>query len=306
MGLRWLLRRLGICPNAYYNYLKNRKAEYRLNKAKLLTIITQTYHERKGIPGYRLMTVLLKNKGISISGPTCHKYMNTELKLFSVTRRHKPGYHKGTAHKVFENLLKQNFAATMPDKIWCTDFAYIPLSNGSMRYNCTILDLYDRSVIASVHGRNITAELGKKTLEAAISQHPWVLKNGVILHSDQGSQYTSKEFTDYCSAHNITQSMSRAGCPYDNAPMERYFNTLKSELIYQHSYSSEDKLFADIDDYVLLWYNSVRPHSFNNGLTPWQKRMACFWGKVLQFCLTRTISLQISWIAVCFNRQQQS
>ena len=92
-----------------------------------------------------------------------------------------------------------------------------------MRYNCTILDLYDRSVIASVHGRNITAELGKKALEAAISQHP---------------------------------------------------NTLKSELIYQHSYSSEDKLFADIDDYVLLWYNSVRPHSFNNGLTPWQKRMA--------------------------------
>ena len=143
-----------------------------------------------------------------------------------------------------------------------------------MRYNCTILDLYDRSVIASVHDRNITAELGKKALEAAMSQHPWVLKNGVILHSDQGSQYTSKEFADYCSAHNITQSMSRAGCPYDNAPMERYFNTLKSELIYQHSYSSEKKLFADIDDYVLLWYNSVRPNSFNNGLTPWQKRIA--------------------------------
>lgn len=78
----------------------------------------------------------------------------------------------------------------------------------------------------------------------------------------------------HCSAHNITQSMSRAGCPYDNAPMERYFNTLKSELIYQQSYSSEEKLFADIDDYVLLWYNSVRPHSFNNGLTPWQKQMA--------------------------------
>ncbi len=56
--------------------------------------------------------------------------------------------------------------------------------------------------------------------------------------------------------------------------MERYFNTLKSELIYHHSYSCEDKLFSDIDDYVLLWYNSVRPHSFNNGLTPWQKRLA--------------------------------
>ena len=82
-------------PNAYYNYLKDRKAGYRQNKSKILTCITETYHERKGIPGYRLMTVLLKNKGISISKTTCHKYMNTELGLFSVTRRHKPDYRKG-------------------------------------------------------------------------------------------------------------------------------------------------------------------------------------------------------------------
>ena len=141
------------------------------------------------------------------------------------------------------------------------------------RHNCTIIDLHDRSVIASVSGSNITAELGSRTLSKAISQHPQVLKNGVVLHSDRGSQYTSKEFTDYCSAYNVTQSMSRAGCPYDNVPMERYFNTLKSELIYQHSYSCEDKLLSDIENYVLLWYNSVRPHSFNNGLTPWQKRL---------------------------------
>ena len=226
------MKRFGIFPNAYYNHLKDRKAGYRRKKARLLTCITETYHERKGIPGYRLMTVLLKNKGI------------------------------------------RQFTVDYPDKFRCTDFTYIPLSDGSMRYNCTIIDLYDRSVIASVNSKNITAVLAIETLSKAISQHPWVLKNGVILHSDQGSQYTSKEFTDYCSAHNVTQSMSRAGCPYDNAPMERYFNTLKSELIYQHSYSSEDKLFADIDDYVLLWYNSVRPHSFNNGLAPWQKRLA--------------------------------
>ena len=101
-----------------------------------------------------------------------------------------------------------------------------------------------------------------------------MLKNGIILHSGHGSQYTSKEFTDYCSAHNVTQSMSRAGCPYDNAPKERYSNTLKRELIYQQSYTLDSRLFSDIDDYVLLWYNSVRPHSFNNGLTPWQKRWA--------------------------------
>lgn len=65
-----------------------------------------------------------------------------------------------------------------------------------------------------------------------------------------------------------------AGCPYGNAPMERYFNMLKSELIYHHSYSCEDKLFSDIENYVLLWCNSVRPHSFNNSLISWQKRLA--------------------------------
>ena len=178
------MKRFGIFPNAYYNHLKDRKAGYRQQKERLLNCITETYHERKGIPGYRLMAALLKSKGIRISPTTCHKYMNCELKLFSVTRRHEPGYRKVAAHKVFENLLKQNFTASSPDKIWCTDFTYIPLANGSMRYNCTIIDLYDRSVIASVHGRNITAELGKKALEAAISQYPWVLTNGVILHSD--------------------------------------------------------------------------------------------------------------------------
>ena len=84
------------------------------------------------------MTALLKSKGISISATTCHKYMNAELRLFSVTRRHKPGYRKGAAHKAFDNLLKRQFTVDYPDKFWCTDFTYIPLSDGSMRYNCTI------------------------------------------------------------------------------------------------------------------------------------------------------------------------
>ena len=73
--------------------------------------------------------------------------------------------------------------------------------------------------------------------------------------------------------------------------MERYFNTLKSELIYQHTYASESKLFSDIDDYVLLWYNSVRPHSFNNGLTPWQKRSAWFLGETVTILLDKNTAL---------------
>ena len=79
-----------------------------------------------------------------------------------------------------------------------------------------------------------TADLAIRTVKKALESQP-AIKGKLILHSDQGSQYTSKEFTDFCTKAGITQSMSKAGYPYDNAPMERYYNTLKNELIYQHA-----------------------------------------------------------------------
>ena len=143
MGLRWLLKRFGVFSNDYYNYLKDRKVAYRKRKENLLNCMTETYHERKGAPGYRLMADQNQSDNVP-------KYMNCELKLFSVTRRHRPGFRKETAHKVFENLLKRQFTVPLPDKFWCTDFTYIPLKNGSMRYNSVILDLYDRSVTSTL------------------------------------------------------------------------------------------------------------------------------------------------------------
>ena len=88
---------------------------------------------------------------------------------------------------------------------------------------------YDRSVIASITDRKITSDLAKGTLEKAIRSQSGIDLKQLILHSDQGSQYTSREFTEFCIEKGITQSMSKAGYPYDNAPMERYFNTLGTE-----------------------------------------------------------------------------
>lgn len=104
------------------------------------------------------------------------------------------------------------------------------MTDGSKRYNCTIIDLHDRSVISSITDKNITADLAKRTLAKAIHSQPGIDLSKLMLHSDQGSQYTSKEFTEFCEKLGITQSMSKAGYPYDNAPMERYFNTLKMIL----------------------------------------------------------------------------
>ena len=132
--------------------------------------------------------------------------------------------------------------------------------------------MFDRSVIASVIGKEITAELAKSALSKAIQDNPKAAKTGLILHSNQGSRFTSNEFIEACEEHRIRQSMSRAGCPYDNAPMERYFNTLKSELIYNYTYSSDEKLNEAITDFAYVWYNHVRPHIYNGRLTPAKKK----------------------------------
>ena len=91
-------------------------------------------------------------------------------------------------------------------------------------------------------------------------------------NSDQGIQYTSKEFTEFCENLGITQSMSKAGYPYDNAPMERYFNTLKNDLIYHHYYHTEQELYTVIEEFAYVHYNHVRSHSYNNYKTPFEAR----------------------------------
>ena len=172
------------------------------------------------------MQVYLKREGFSYSCTTVHKYMNRILGLKSIVRPKKPAYQHGEAHKVFENRLKQDFGANGINQKWCTDFTYLFLSNGEVRYNCAILDLHDRSVVASITDRNITSDLAIRTLQKALDSQPKI-QGELILHSDQGSQFTSKAFIEFCESVHVTQSMSKAGCPYDNAPMERYFNTLK-------------------------------------------------------------------------------
>ena len=198
--------------------------------------------------------------------------MNNELGLFSISRKRKPNYEYGSAHKVFENKLNQDFHADKINQKWCTDFTYLFLTDGSKRYNCSIIDLHDRSLIASITDKNITADLGRRTLQKAIDSQPGMDPSELLLHSDQGSQYTSKEFTEFCESHGITQSMSKAGYPYDNAPMERYFNTLKNDLIYQHYYHTEEELYIAIEEFAYVQYNHVRPHSYNNYKTPFEAR----------------------------------
>ena len=140
--------------------------------------------------------------------------------------------------------------------------------NGKFRYNCSIIDLYDRSAVASLNSDCINTDLAINTLKTALKKekHP-----KVILHSDQGVQFTSCEFVNFCKDNNITQSMSKAGCPYDNAPMERFYNTFKSNFYNVTSFLNVE-MMDELTTKYINWYNYVRPHSHNNYLTPMEAR----------------------------------
>ena len=265
--------RLGICPNAYYNYRKHRKADDYAQKEAVKALIREIYHMHNGVAGYRTMTVYLARMGCHYSAVTIHKYMNTEMRLHSLVRPKKPGYRRGKPHKVFENKQQREFQAQRANHKWCTDFTYLFLKNGETRCNCSIVDLYDRSVIASVTERQITSVLAIRTLKKALESQTQI-KEELILHSDQGSQYTSKAFVEFCESIHVSQSMSKAGSPYDNAPMERYFNTLKNECVNLYEFQTEEALYQAVEEFAYVTYNYVRPHSYNGYRTPYQARTA--------------------------------
>ncbi len=125
--------------------------------------------------------------------------------------------------------------------------------------------------MASITGRHITSDLAIRTLQKALKKNPSA-KGKVILHSDQGSQFTSKAFVDFCESVHVKQSMSRAGYPYDNALMERYFNTLKNECINLYQNRDEELLYKTIKQFAYVYYNHVRPHEYDGYRTPFEAR----------------------------------
>lgn len=112
-----------------------------------------------------------------------------------------------------------------------------------------------------------------RTLHKALKSQP-AIKGERILYSDQGAQYTSTPFIDYCESVHVTQSMSKTGYPYDNAPMERYFNSLRNECTNLYEFKTEEALYQTVEKFAYVTYNHVRPHSFNEYRTPYQARTA--------------------------------
>ena len=179
----------------------------------------------------------------------------------------KPFYpkHKTASDENCPNILKQRFDPSEPNKVWVCDFTYLRAA-GRFYYLCVILDLFSRKVIAYKLSAYLDTKLAIKTLDMAVANRN--ASNGVIFHSDRGCQFTSEAFRQHLDELNIVQSFSAKGHPYDNAVMECFFKYLKKEETNRRTYSSFDELKLSIFQYIHGFYNSFRPHSHNNGLSP--------------------------------------
>ena len=166
---------------------------------------------------------------------------------------------------VAENHLNREFTPAGPNQAWASDITYIPTATG-WSYLAVILDLYSRKVIGWALDRQMPASLTCEALRMALEQRQ--PEPGLLLHSDQGCQYTSAAWRRLLARHQIQASMSRRGNCWDNAVVERFFLSLKTERVWQRRYANHGEARRDIADYIARFYNTVRIHSTLGYLPP--------------------------------------
>jgi putative transposase len=163
------------------------------------------------------------------------------------------------------NILNRDFAAPGPNRIWLADITYVPTREGWL-YLAVVLDLFSRKVVGWAMRDHMRTELPLAALSMAIQrQRP---APGLIHHSDRGSQYASGDYAKLLKSHKITPSMSRKGNCWDNAPMESFFGSLKTELEMDQPYPTRDEAKRDLFAYIEGYYNRVRLHSALGYSTP--------------------------------------
>ena len=179
--------------------------------------------------------------------------------------RRRSGHYGHKPSIVATNQLKQDFSVPAPDQAWVTDITYIRTHEGWL-YLAVVIDLYSRRVVGwSMHSRMQTDLVLNALMMALWRRKP---KAKVIVHSDQGSQYTSHEWRSFLQSHNLEVSMSRRGNCYDNAVAESFFHLLKTERIRRKTYKTRENARQDVFDYIELFYNPKRKHSNNGMLSP--------------------------------------
>lgn len=241
-----MCRVFGISRAAYYAWRK--RMEQPDPDAERKQLILEAYDESKKTYGYRRIDMAIRRKGKIINHKAILRLMN-RLGIHSIVRRRK------TATKMsqleiyhhYENVLNRDFSATRPNQKWVTDITYV-LTQQGWAYLSTIKDLFDSFIVAHVISLSNSVALVTKTVRQAKEKEK--VTDGLILHSDQGHQYTSHAYHVLTQQYNITPSMSRRANCWDNAPMENFFGHFKEEALRHFKTPTFEEAKQIVEDYV--------------------------------------------------------
>lgn len=260
-----LLSCVKMARSTFYYYSKKAKQADKYEQIK--GEINKVYHAHKGRMGYRRITLQVKRDGLVINHKTVLRLMR-EMGLKSLIRIKKYSSYRGDQGKIAPNILNRNFKADEPVQKWATDVTEFKVK-GKKLYLSPIIDLFNQEIISYDLSDKPVFKGVMDMLKKALPQAKCSSK--LILHSDQGWQYQMRKYQDLLKSNRITQSMSRKGNCLDNAIIENFFGTLKSELFYLNEYESTDQLKKDIKEYI-CYYNKKRIKLNLNGMSPMEYR----------------------------------
>jgi putative transposase len=263
--LALLLRAAGLARSTFYYQSKTLLTD---KHADLKDRIRSVFHGNKGRYGYRRITATLGNSGELINHKKVHRLMQI-MGLKSLVKVKKYRSYRGAEGLVAPDLLKREFKAEAPNQKWVTDVTEFKVK-GQKLFLSPLMDLYNGEILAYQINRRPEFRMVSMMLEKAFGRLSRDEKP--ILHSDQGWQYRQPTYRHMLAEKSIEQSMSRKGNCLDNAAMESFFGTLKSEFFYLESFESVEQLASGIEDYI-AYYNQDRISLRLNGLSPVQFRI---------------------------------
>lgn len=262
---------LKISKSRYYSRLKIGPSRHDLQDQELFEIIKEIFKVNRGNYGSPRVYDDLKKRGIKCSRKRVARLMRENGLKARIKRRFKSTTDSKHDFPIAPNLLERNFIVEDANKCWVSDITYVSTYEGWL-YLCIILDLFSRKAVGWSMADHLRAELAIDALDMAVA-HRNPLK-GLIFHSDRGVQYASSDFRDKTNAYGIIQSMSRKGNCWDNACAESFFSTLKIEEVFQRKYKTRAEARQCIFEYIAVYYNRQRSHSFLDYLSPVEYELA--------------------------------
>ncbi len=267
-----MCRALGISHSGYYDWLNRPPSRRSLENQRLLELIHDSHQASNQIYGAPRIWIDLREIGEKVSLNRVARIMQAN-KIKAVRGYKRPGYKYHKPLVAVPNRLQQQFTIDQPDRAWVTDITYIRTYEGWL-YLAVVMDLYSRKII----GWSMKATLAKEIVLDAILMAVWRRnpQQEVIIHSDQGSQYSSDEWYRFCASHNLMPSMSRRGNCYDNAAAESFFSSLKKEKIRRYIFKTREEARSEIFDYIEVFYNRARRHAHIGNISPvaYEEQMA--------------------------------